>query len=192
MASLSKACGSRFTASRSTSTRSTRSTASSPGISRQKTTDWKELAGPGSKLEGPIRLIGPEKSTRGGELLMRQANIWFAQPTWETCKSDGEIIDAVAKDPMALGFASLGLDNGVRYLGLRMDRNGPPVLPSLDAIEDERYGLAKVIYVYYATPASATTQAVLDCLFSSQGAAAIQATNVWPVAKDRAKIIGPR
>jgi ABC-type phosphate transport system substrate-binding protein len=159
---------------------------------QKKTTDWKELAPPGSKLEGPIRLIGPEKSTRGGELLMRQANIWFAQATWETKATDSQIVDAVANDPLALGFASLGFDQGVRYLALRMDRNGPPVLPSLEAIEDERYGLAKVIYVYYATPATPQVQAVLDYLFSPPGVAAIQSTSVWPLARERAKIEGPR
>lgn len=159
---------------------------------QKKTTDWKELAPAGSKLEGPIRLIGPEKSTRGGESLMRHANIWFAQATWETKETDSQIVDAVADDPLALGFASLGFDQGVRYLGLRMDRNGPPVLPSLEAIEEERYGYAKVIYVYYATPATPQVQAMLDYLFSPAGVAAIQSTSVWPLAKERARIDGPR
>lgn len=159
---------------------------------QKKTTDWKELAPAGSKLEGPIRLIGPEKSTRGGEILMRQANIWFAQATWETKANDSQIVEAVASDPLALGFASLGFDQGVRYLALRMDRNGPPVLPSLEAIEDERYGLAKVIYVYYATPPTPPVQAMLDYMFSPAGVASIQSTSVWPLGRERARIEGPR
>lgn len=159
---------------------------------QKKSSDWKEFAPAGSTVAGPIRVLGPEKGTRGGEILMRQANIWFDKATWETKKSDAEIIAEVEKDPLALGFASLGLDQGVRYLALRMDRNGPAVLPSLEAIEDERYGLAKVLYVYYATPPTPAVQAMLDYLHGADGAAAMRKTAVWPIARERGLVSGPR
>lgn len=159
---------------------------------QKKSNDWKEFAPTGSKIEGQIRLIGPEKGTRGGEILMKQANIWFDKATWETRKTDSEIISAVSADPLALGFASLGLDQGVRYLALRMDRNSPAVLPSLEAIEDERYGLAKVIYVYYATPPTPAVQAMLDYLYGSSGNQAMRDTGVWPLQRERGLVSGPR
>lgn len=159
---------------------------------QKKSNDWKEFAPAGSKIEGAIRLVGPEKGTRGGEILMRQANIWFDKATWETKKSDAEIIGAVAADPLALGFASLGLDQGVRYLALRMDRNGPAVLPSLEAIEDERYGLAKVLYVYYATPPKPEVQAMLEYLYGTRGNEAMRETGVWPLQRERGLVSGPR
>ncbi len=159
---------------------------------QKKSNDWKEFAPTGSKIEGAIRLIGPEKGTRGGDILIRQANIWFDKATWETKKTDAEIIGAVAADPLALGFASLGLDRDVRYLALRMDRNGPAVLPSLEAIEDERYGLAKVIYVYYATPPTPAVQAMLDYLYGSRGNETMRETGVWPLQRERGLVSGPR
>lgn len=155
---------------------------------QKKANDWKELVGAGDPLAGPIRLIGPEKSSRGGEILLRQANIWFDKPTWEAKRSDAEIIDAVAADPLALGFAGIGLDRGVRYLGLRMDRNDPPSMPSLEEIESERYGLAKVIYVYHADPPTPAIAAMLDYLFSPAGTAAMRSTDVWPLARERGKM----
>jgi phosphate transport system substrate-binding protein len=151
---------------------------------QHKITDWQEL-GP---YEGPIRLIGPRKSTRGGEILMRQARIWFAQPTWEALESDAAIVDAVAADPLALGFASIGFDQDVRYLGLRMRRNAKPAFPSLEEIESERYGLAKVIYVYVPPTPGPTSAAVLDHLFSTRGRAAMESTRVWPIPRARARV----
>jgi ABC-type phosphate transport system substrate-binding protein len=151
---------------------------------QKKITDWKEL-GSG---EGRIRLIGPEKSTRGGNVLMRQARIWFADPTWEAMSSDDQIIAAVAADPLALGFASIGLDRGVRYVGLRMQRNGPAAFPSLEEIESDRYGLAKVIYVYFRSPPTPAVQAALDRLFSPSGQDTVRATGVWPIALERSTI----
>ena len=68
-------------------------------------TDWREL---GTPYEGPIRLVGPEKSTRGGMILMRQADIWLDKPTWEPLESDLAIIDAVAADPYVLGSPASG------------------------------------------------------------------------------------
>jgi phosphate transport system substrate-binding protein len=156
---------------------------------QRKLTDWREL---GTPYEGPIRLIGPEKSTRGGMILMRQANIWFDQPTWEPLESDLAIIDAVAADPLALGFASIGFDRDVRYLGLRMRRTAPPVFPSLEEIESERYGLAKVIYVYLPAEARPAAVVALDYLFSADGRAAMESTRVWAIPRERAAVELPR
>lgn len=155
---------------------------------QRKITDWQEL-GP---HEGPIRLIGPHKSTRGGQVLMRQANIWFAKPTWEPLESDLEIVDQVAADPYALGFASIGFDQEVRYLGLRMKRTDPPAFPSLEEIQSERYGLAKVIYVYTSAEPNGAAEAVLDYLFSARGRGAMESTGVWPIPPHRAAVDMPQ
>lgn len=151
---------------------------------QRKIRDWKEL-GP---YEGPIRLIGPHKSTRGGAILMRQARIWFDKPTWETLDSDVEIVQQVAADPLALGFASIGFDQDARYLGLRMKRSGSPAFPSLEEIESERYGLAKVIYVYTPAESSAAAEAVLDYLYGARGRQAMESTRVWPIPRERASV----
>ena len=154
---------------------------------RRKITEWREI-GP---FEGPIRLIGPEKATRGGEILMRQARLWIDRPTWETLPSDAAIVDAVAADPRALGFASIGFDGPARYLGLRMERHAPPALPSLEEIEAEKYGLAKVIYVYVPLEPTPAARAVLDYLYSADAARAMQATDVWPVPRQRGAVAAP-
>jgi phosphate transport system substrate-binding protein len=156
---------------------------------QRKVTDWREL---GTRYEGPIRLVGPRKSTRGGMILMRQARIWFDEPTWEALESDAEIIDAVTADPYALGFASIGLDQDVRYLGLRMRRIDPPAFPSLEEIESERYGLAKVIYVYLPDDASPAAEALLDYLLSEDGRRAMESTGVWGIPRRRAAVETPR
>lgn len=151
---------------------------------RGKITDWKELGA----HEGPIRMIGPQKSTRGGFILMRQAGLWFDEPTWETMDSDAEIAAAVAADPTALGFASIGFDDGARYLGLRMRRDGPPAFPSLEEIEAERYGLAKVIYVYAPADGGENADAVLDFLYSEQARAEMESTDVWQIPRERGPV----
>jgi len=159
---------------------------------QRKLTDWSELsdrAVPG--LSGPIRLIGPAKATRGGEVLARQARIWFADPTWEVRESDAKIAAAVAGDSTALGFASIGYDQGVRALGLRMDISGPPAFPSREEILSERYGLAKVIYVFHRDPPSPAVQAACDFLYSRDGERAIESTAVWPVAREQAVATSP-
>jgi ABC-type phosphate transport system substrate-binding protein len=119
-------------------------------------------------------------------ILMQQAQIWFANPTWEALDSDADIVAHVAADPLAVGFASIGYDDGVRYLGIRMKRHGKPALPSLEEIEREDYGLAKVIYVYCVAPPDAAAGAAIDYLFSADGRRAIESTSVWPIPSDRA------
>lgn len=160
-----------------------------PYLFTRRMTDWQELVGhevPG--LDGPINLYGPEKHTRGGMILMRQSGIWFAEPAWSPLESDAEIVRRVVSDPLALGFASIGFDHEARYVGLRMQRDAKPAFPSLDEIESEEYGLAKVIYIYFKTPTTRPSKQVLAYLFSDEGTDAIESTNVWPVAVDRAAV----
>ncbi len=162
-------------------------------IFQRRIKDWSELAGDRiPELQGPISLYGPGKSTRGGSILSPIANIWFADPTWQVLDSDAAIVAKVAEDPLGLGFASLGYDEAARYLGLRLERASPPVFPSLEAIEAERYGLAKLIYVYYLDPPNATVQAALDYLFSDQGRRAIETTDLWSIPVDRASVPPPQ
>jgi phosphate transport system substrate-binding protein len=181
---------------------------------QKKLVDWKELGGAQlPDLAGPIQLYGPRKATRGGMFLMQRAKIWFANPTWEVLDSDEAVIAKVAADPAALGLASVGYDGqGVRSLGIRMERTSRPAQPSLEEIESERYGLAKVIYVYYVAPPTAepgnsspgsdpgmnagaptgrpsgTGPAVIDYLFSDAGRRAIESTDVWPIDRARAPV----
>lgn len=153
-------------------------------VFQRKIVDWKELGG----SPGPINLYGPRKSTRGGELLGRRARIWFADPTWEVCDSDTAIVDRVADDPQGLGFAAVGFDGPARYMGIREERHGPPAFPSLEAIEEDRYGFAKVIYAYFEEPASPAVSAALSFLQSDAGAAAMQQTDVWPIPPERSVV----
>ena len=188
---------SRSTAMPSTSIRATRSTPSFREhvrlIFQKRIKDWSELAGDQiPQLQGPISLYGPGKSTRAGMVLSPIANIWFGNPTWEVLDSDADVIAKVAQDPLGLGFASIGYDAGVRYLGLRLERQSPPSFPSLEEIESERYGLAKLIYLYYVEPPSPAVQAVLSYLFSDEGRAAIEGTDLWSIPPDRAVVSLPQ
>ena len=156
-------------------------------VLQQRIKDWHELAGDQiPELAGPIQVYGLAKGTRAGQQLSHMARIWFARPTWKVLESDHEVIEAVAQDPLALGFAGLGYDDGVRYLGLRMERTGRPAFPSLEEIESERYGLAKLIYVYFTMPASAAAEAVADYLLSDEGHTAIEAMEMWAIPPERA------
>lgn len=159
-------------------------------IFQKRITDWQQLAGEQvPQCQGPINLYGPSKETRAGMVLSPIANIWFANPTWRVFDSDTEIVAQVAADPLGLGFAGIGHDDaGVRYLGLRMEERGPPAFPSLEEVETERYGLAKLIYVYYLEPPSPAVQAALDYLFSDAGRRAIEGTNLWAIPLERATV----
>lgn len=151
---------------------------------KKQITDWKQLGGP----EIPIRLYGPKKGTRGGQLLSRQAGIWFDVPTWEAFDSPEEIVQHVADDPGGLGFAPIGYDHDTRYLGIRMTRGGPPAWPSIEEIEADKYGFAKLIYVYAFEPLGDDARMLIDYLQSADGVAAIESTRMHAIPPLRAVI----
>ena len=73
-------------------------------------------------------------------------------------------------------------------MGCEWNATPRPPFPSLEEIESERYGLAKVIYVYHIAPASPAIQAAIDYLTGAEGRAAIEATDVWPIPSDRVRV----
>lgn len=158
-------------------------------VFQQRIKDWSELAGEQlPDWRGPIRLLGPPKGTRAGQILGPIAKIWFADARWEELPTDQAVAQAVADDPLALGFASIGYDQRARYLGLRMDRFDAPAFPSIEAIEREQYGLARIIYVYYRDPPSPAVHAALRFLDSPAGGLAIESTGMWPIDSARAAV----
>jgi phosphate transport system substrate-binding protein len=149
-------------------------------------TDWSQLFdSTDPPFSGPIHVYGPPKGTRAGQTLAPLARIFLDDPRWTVLDSDAKIVAAVAADPHGLGFASIGYDQDARYLGLRMERRGPAAYPSLEEIEREGYGLAKVLYVYYRTPPRPAVQAALDYLAAPAGHDAIAETDVWPIPNER-------
>lgn len=146
--------------------------------------DWKQLGG----RDVPLTLYGPKKGTRGGQLLAQQARIWFSEPSWVALDTAEQIVQKVSEDPGGLGFATLGYDRDVRYLGLKMERHGAPAFPSLEEIESGEYGYAKVIYVYALDPPGRPAQAAIDYLLSERGARFIRKTDLWPIGPERARV----
>lgn len=146
--------------------------------------DWKQLGG----REVPLTIYGPQKGTRGGQLLAQQARIWFSEPTWVALDTPELIVQKVAQDAGGLGFAPIGYDGDVRYLGLRMERHGTPAFPSLDEIESGEYGYAKVIYVYAVDPPGRAARAAIDYLLSERCTRFIRKTDLWPIDSERARV----
>lgn len=154
-----------------------------------KITDWSQLLPEGSRdFSGPIHLYGPRKQTRGGMILAQHARIWMADPPWTPFDDDREIVARVQEDPLAMGFAAIGYDDGCRYLGIQLAADQPPAFPSLEEIESQRYALATVIFVYYFTPPNEAASAVVDYLFSADGRRAIEQTNVWPLPSEHSVV----
>ncbi len=156
-------------------------------ILRGDVTTWEPLAGDQiPDLTGQIRLYARGKDTLAGMQLAQMAGIFMATPPWTVCESDAEVVARVWEDPAALGFAAIGYDgDGVRYLGLRMERAGDAAFPSLEEIEAERYGLAQVIQVYFAQPPSAAVEAALEYLRSDVARARMAATEVFAIPVER-------
>lgn len=157
-------------------------------VMRKNILNWAQLATDDIGFDGPINVYGPRKATAGGEMLGRAANIIVGEPNWVVCDSDEEIVRRVASDPYGLGLASIGLDQRVRYLGIREVRTLPPVLPSIEAIEAEKYTLARVIYLYYITPPSPTVQAACEFLQSDQAGALMRSDGVFPIDPSRVRL----
>jgi phosphate transport system substrate-binding protein len=61
-----------------------------------------------------------------------------------------DVVNAVAADPLTLGFGGMGYISTTEILSLRADATSPPVLPTPETIRDREYPLAHYLYLYFA------------------------------------------
>jgi phosphate transport system substrate-binding protein len=83
------------------------------------------------------------------------------------------IIESVSEDEDAIGYVGLGYalaaKDKVKIIGVKADANSPAVEPSEETVINGKYPIARPLYLYISTKASADITAFVDFCLSGAG-----------------------
>jgi phosphate transport system substrate-binding protein len=133
-----------------------------------KITNWKEVGG----SDRAITVYSRESSS--GTYAFVQEKVMGGADYVASARlmpSTESIVQAVAQDKTAIGYVGLGyVIDAIKVLGVAKDAQSPSVRPSVAAVLDETYPVARSLFVYSAGEPSPLGRAFIDFCLSPAGA----------------------
>lgn len=146
------------------------------GIYTQAITNWSALGGP----DAPIRAIG-RPGYAGTHRLFRDRVLSRLGPDTnfgprvENVERTADVIAAVAANPNAIGYVSMGLLRPeVRVLGLAAQAGGQAAVPSVETVSDGSYPLSHPLVLYLRPDSGTPAHKLVDFAISAEGQAVVE------------------
>lgn len=151
------------------------------GIYTGEILNWKQLGG----ADRRIAVYGGESTS--------SMNPYFAEAvlrgdtsfSYMGKSSTKDLLDAVAGNPDAIGFAGMGSSAGTKLLRIRASAGSKAVDPTFDSIRSLDYPIARYIYWYLARQPSDSVREVCEWMLSSHGQLVVEGVGFQPLPMDR-------
>lgn len=136
------------------------------GIYTGQITNWSQVGGPNAK----IIVYGRENSS-GTYVYFKDAVLGGRDfmPSMQSLPGTAAVVNAVAKDPNAIGFGGAAYTKGVREVPVKRDANSPAYVPSAETIKNNQYPITRYLYLYLANRPSGEIKAYIDWTLSQEG-----------------------
>ncbi len=143
-------------------------------------TNWKELGGQDAR----IMLYSRENNSGTYEffkehVLQKQD---FSSQT-QHMVGTGALVNAIAKDPNAIGFGGIAYASGVKPAALAFNENSRYVLPNEAEILSGNYPVSRLLYFYMKERPSGVTQEFIDWVIGKNGQSVVTEVGYLPTKK---------
>ncbi|MGB2987232.1 MAG: phosphate ABC transporter substrate-binding protein [Phycisphaerae bacterium] len=155
-------------------------------IYTHKITTWEELGLPshpsGSPVEKPIRRHVLALDSGSVKVVQRRAmhgkGYTIARIEHKVTR---DVVNAVAADPLALGFGGMGYTSGVETVAVRKEAGSTAVFPTPETTRNREYPLAHYLYFYFAGQPSGRAKGFLRFIISLEGQAIVRTSGTGAV-----------
>jgi phosphate transport system substrate-binding protein len=145
-----------------------------------KVTNWKQLGG----ADKPINLYSRENNSGTYEffkehVLLKQD---FA-PQAQHMAGTAALINAVSKDPNAIGFGGAAYAKNVRALAIAQEAGKPYIAPNEASILNAQYPISRFLYFYLSKRPDGNVKKFIDWVISKQGQKVVTDVGYYPIKK---------
>lgn len=156
-------------------------------IYRGEITNWKELGG----NDATIVLLSRD-TTSGTHVFFKEFVVQedgkvkgaeFADQTM-MMPSTQSIVDELTNSVNGIGYVGLGyLKPGITALGIKNNADASAVVPSVAAVQDKTYGLARPLFFYVVGSVEGAMKEYLDFVLSDAGQKVVADLSFVPISK---------
>jgi len=145
-----------------------------------KVTNWKQLGG----ADKPINLYSRENNSGTYEffkehVLLKQD---FA-PQAQHMAGTAALINAVSKDPNAIGFGGAAYAKNVKALAIAQEAGKPYIAPTEATILDAQYPISRFLYFYLSKRPEGNVKKFIDWVISKQSQKVVTDVGYYPIKK---------
>jgi phosphate transport system substrate-binding protein len=156
-------------------------------IYRGEITNWKDVGGNDANI-----VLLSRDTTSGTHVFFKEFVVQedgkakgaeFADQTM-MMPSTQAIVDELTNNVNAIGYVGLGyLKPSITALGMKANADAPAVLPSVAAVQDNTYGLARPLFFYIVGNLEGAMQTYIDYVLSPAGQKVVADLSFVPISK---------
>jgi phosphate transport system substrate-binding protein len=146
-------------------------------IYRGEIKNWKEVGGADQK----IKLYGRENSS--GTYVFFQEHVVEGDyaPSCQTLPGTAAVVNAVKKDPAAIGYGGAAYAEGIEICKVKKDSNSPGVLATAETIKNDTYPVSRYLFMYIKNKPTGELKKYIDWILSPEGQKLVVDMGYFPV-----------
>lgn len=144
-----------------------------------KIANWKEVGGP----DAHIILYSRENNSGTYEFFKEHVLLGrdFA-PRAQTLSGSAQVLESVAKDPLAIGYAGAAYGGGVKHLKVAKEKGGEAIEPTEETVVSQKYPISRYLFVYLNPELDkGEVKAYLDWMRSDDGQKVVKDVGYYPL-----------
>lgn len=142
--------------------------------------NWKEVGG----ADGRIVLYSRENNS-GTYAFFKEEVLKdedFAAEA-QTLPGTAAVVNAVSRDPQAIGYGGIAFSAGIRAVPVRKDAEAPAVEPTLETVTSGTYPISRKLYMYTAGEPTGAVAEFLKFTLSPEGQAIASKAGYYPLPR---------
>lgn len=146
-------------------------------IYRGEIKNWKEVGGADQK----IKLYGRENSS--GTYVFFQEHVVEGDyaASCQTLPGTAAVVNAVKKDPNAIGYGGAAYAEGIEICKVKKDDNSPGVLATAETIKNDTYPISRYLFMYVKNRPAGALKKYIDWILSPEGQKLVVEMGYFPV-----------
>jgi phosphate transport system substrate-binding protein len=139
--------------------------------------NWKEVGGD----DAPIKLYGRENSS--GTYVFFQENVVKGDyaPSCQTLPGTAAVVNAVKKDPNAIGYGGAAYSEGIEICKVKKDDKSPAYQATAETIKNNQYPISRYLFMYLKSKPTGALKSYIDWILSPEGQKLVVEMGYFPV-----------
>ncbi|RPI98143.1 MAG: phosphate ABC transporter substrate-binding protein, partial [Spirochaetales bacterium] len=102
-------------------------------------------------------------------------------PLMQSLPGTAAVVNAVAKDPMGIGYGGAAYGKGIKFVKVQKDTQSQGYTPTAEAVKAGNYPITRYLYLYTRSRPTGDLKQYIDWILSDEGQSVVVDVGYFPV-----------